>query len=509
MELIRTRRGREINGPTPNAVAIRAKPTKKKPLEYLILERRKQEELRDEANALVHYTKQFDLKTTWEMETDKKIQRNTIKRRVESLLEREKYSLEERRDKLRDLLAAEENEYLKEIASSEETVLERQAKMREKAKMLRDKREAERLALVEKKLDQRWRDQCEELRATLSKRNQNLVIKERDEQIRIKEELTKQEQKEEKMFADLWEKDHHSKCKREEMETAMQLERNREMLRVLNLQTAALEKQKEEIKRLREQEGELLREQAVLRAIEEQRMREEKVRSQENRRNMLDYSLKLKMMKKAKEVQEELALDMKILQQLLQESDNEAMGQLQRKRELNKEMHIYHEYLAKQKKEEEDREKELDALIQAEVEKQWARRLEQWKQEKAARRKLMQDVLNTRKKQIEEKLLKMSEERREAEEERKRILANIEEHRLLEVEQQAEMKRIKVEHQNGLLRQINHQKRHREFEKQRERDEFENAKAVEKEYQQKLQNALSRPHPDNVHPKRLLQSGPF
>lgn len=108
------------------------------------------------------------------METDKKIQRNTIKRRVESLLEKEKYSLEERRDKyshnicsrsvlfavcsrLRDLLAAEESKYLEEIASSEETVLERQAKMREKAKMLRDKREAERLALVEKKLDQRWR----------------------------------------------------------------------------------------------------------------------------------------------------------------------------------------------------------------------------------------------------------------------------------------------------------------------------------------------------------------
>jgi len=58
---------------------------------------------------------------------------------------------------LRDLLASEEKEYLEEITSKEETVLERQAKMREKAKMLRDKREAERLALVEKKLDQRWR----------------------------------------------------------------------------------------------------------------------------------------------------------------------------------------------------------------------------------------------------------------------------------------------------------------------------------------------------------------
>jgi len=66
-------------------------------------------------------------------------------------------------------------------------------------------------------------------------------------------------------------------------------------------------------------------------------------------------------------------------------------------------MAIYREYLAKQKKEEEEREKELDVLIQAEVEKQWARRLEQWRQEKAARKKLMQDVLDTRKQQIKEK----------------------------------------------------------------------------------------------------------
>jgi len=59
--------------------------------------------------------------------------------------------------RLRDLLIAEEKEYLHEMSTKEETVLERQAKMRERAKMLRDKRESERLALVEKKLDQRWR----------------------------------------------------------------------------------------------------------------------------------------------------------------------------------------------------------------------------------------------------------------------------------------------------------------------------------------------------------------
>lgn len=42
-------------------------------------------------------------------------------------------------------------------------------------------------------------------------------------------------------------------------------------------------------------------------------------------------------------------------------------------------------------------------------------------------------------------VFKTSEERREAEEERKRIQANIEEHKLLEAKQQAEMKRVRCE----------------------------------------------------------------
>ena len=59
--------------------------------------------------------------------------------------------------RLRELLKSEEDQYLQEISSKQETVLERQAKMRERARMLRERRESERMALVEKKLDQRWR----------------------------------------------------------------------------------------------------------------------------------------------------------------------------------------------------------------------------------------------------------------------------------------------------------------------------------------------------------------
>ncbi len=51
----------------------------------------------------------------------------------------------------------EDQQCLEEMAAKEETVLERQAKMRERAKHLKEKREAERLTLVQEKLEQQWR----------------------------------------------------------------------------------------------------------------------------------------------------------------------------------------------------------------------------------------------------------------------------------------------------------------------------------------------------------------
>ncbi len=52
-----------------------------------------------------------------------------------------------------------------------------------------------------------YRDQCEELRSTRSKRMQDQVIRERMEQLALKEERTRAEKREEQMFADLWHAD--------------------------------------------------------------------------------------------------------------------------------------------------------------------------------------------------------------------------------------------------------------------------------------------------------------
>lgn len=87
----------------------------------------------------------------------------------------------------------EEQIYMSEIAVRQETVLERQARMRERAKELRDKRETERKEFVEEKLEQRWRDQCEEMRSLLTKKHQDEVCLERSEQLRLKTERKERE----------------------------------------------------------------------------------------------------------------------------------------------------------------------------------------------------------------------------------------------------------------------------------------------------------------------------
>ncbi len=115
--------------------------------------------------------------------------------------------------RLRDLLQTEEEEYMAEAASKKETVLERQARMRERARSLREKREKERLALVEDKLDQRWklvtnnyyyatlillcgimhRSQCEELRSMQSKCKEEQIYKSRSELLRLRDEERKRD----------------------------------------------------------------------------------------------------------------------------------------------------------------------------------------------------------------------------------------------------------------------------------------------------------------------------
>lgn len=498
----RPRRTREYTGPTPSSVAIKARPPNKRPPEHLILERRKKEDMLAEYTKNTQYIGLNDLKNEWERWTDRKYKISTAKRKVEGFLQTNQFTVEDRRERLREMLRREEQQYLLEMEQKEETTIERQAKMRERARALKDRRESERLQFVQEKYDQQFRNQCEELRSTLSKRQQDEVCAERLEQIRIKEVMEDEQRQEDQMYAHLWEQDMLAKAQREERDAKAAHERNTEVLTVLRKQMAALEAAKEEKVRLKEEEAQLLREQNALRAAEEQRKLEEKYRKQRETRERLDFSLQLKMKKKAKEEQEELAFDLKMLEQLLEESRNEAMEQMQRKKELREEDRRYRENLHRLMEEEKIRERELENLIQAEVEKMWQKRLAAWQTEREARKKLMQDVLAIRAQQVQERLRDNIVKQDAAERERLELLRTIEENRKIEEEQAKKVWEKHHNYQSDLVGQIEYNQRLRQDQFEREEREYMKGMQAEKEYQEKLKNCLDNPEYERMHPMR-------
>ncbi|KAM8967692.1 cilia- and flagella-associated protein 53-like [Pelodytes ibericus] len=501
----RTRpRYREVTGPTPHSVAIQSKYSSRRPVDFLISENRRQDEIRDRLLSFTKEDKSEYVKTKWERMTDTKIMHNTVQRKVSETMEAYKIHMEDRRERLKALLESEEMEHIKEMEAMKETPLERQAMMRERTKSLRAKRERERQAIVTEKWEQQFREQCDELRSLKSHIKLNEVCTERMAQLVLKDQLNRQREEEEKLFAELWEKDRIAKGERNEKDAKKQKELNREMLDVLHTQTAAIQAQKMEGKRLKEEEAQLLEEERRLMKMEDERALREKRQKQSQVRSMLDKSIRMKMKRISREQQEELALDMKIMDQIMQDTPDDSKEKHQRKLELQKEQHIYREYLAQQLEEEKQQEKEIDKLIEAELEKSWAKRAQQLRLEKEARNRLMKDVMDTRRLQITEKLERNAMSQAELARDKELLETAIEEHKQLEMERNERKMKQSQQYRHQLFSQMAFQQQQRDAEKEEDQQEYEAGRLAENAYQQKLSEIFSRPYMGNehVHPLR-------
>ena len=102
------------------------------------------------------------------------------------------------------------------------------------------------------------RNQCEELRGVVSKRECNIVASERMKQLRDKEILAKRKEEEERMYADLWYADIKAKADREEEDARRRMESNRGLLEVLQHQMAAVEAEKQKENDLKYEEAKIL-----------------------------------------------------------------------------------------------------------------------------------------------------------------------------------------------------------------------------------------------------------
>ena len=71
--------------------------------------------------------------------------------------------------------------------------------------------------------------------------------------------------------------------------------------------------------------------------------------------------------------------------------------------ELRAEERRYRDYLRQVRDDERRRERELESVCDAEVERMWEQRVRQWRAEKAARQKLLDEVVEARRQQIQQR----------------------------------------------------------------------------------------------------------
>jgi hypothetical protein len=90
-------------------------------------------------------------------DADRKARTNRVKKTVEEIMNQRNFLLNERRQKLKQFLLAEQKAYEQEIQNSAITPLERAAQLREKAKQIRLVKENENAMFVQEKLDQKGR----------------------------------------------------------------------------------------------------------------------------------------------------------------------------------------------------------------------------------------------------------------------------------------------------------------------------------------------------------------
>ncbi|XP_055994192.1 cilia- and flagella-associated protein 53 [Sorex fumeus] len=502
---------REIKGPTPKVVIVRAKPSKDQRREQLKDIIRSQQKHHGVLAAVKERERERS-KVEWEQHMDKICANRLVRSRVKDAMQGFILNTEERRNKLRKLLAAEEDEYFEEMQLKEDKIEERKNKMKEKISLLRAEKERERQNFVAEKLDQQFRDNCEALRNAAMFTRQQKVAEERKAQVAFNEELRRQKLEEEQIFSRLWEEDRLAKEMRnnEEMLRQQQLVENTRL--GLNAQVTGIRAQRMAAQRLKEEEALLVEDEIARVKHENEVERLKKLKAKQETRTNLNKALQEKMERMQQEFREQQDLDMKLVHDALQDIEEETHQKQQRKEELKREQKLYNQYLAERREEERAHEKELDRILEEEKKKKMAEQESELRLEKEARKKLIDEVMCTRKLQVQEKLQRKAREQEELALEQERINEGLKVLNREERENFARRCRLIQEYRKQLQMQISYQQQAQEAKKEEERREFEAGLAEQKIFTDKLTALLNIEQlPKSVHPMRRerLKNHPY
>ncbi|EGD81227.1 hypothetical protein PTSG_11264 [Salpingoeca rosetta] len=475
--------GRYVRGPGVGSVARVVSNTRRKgkgPEARSGIDRRRALEARVQAaeqDITAH--KETLYKERWVERTTRKAKAKAAEMRMQEILDEEQQELERRRAKLRQMLADEERHLLAEAAAQVETPLEKQARMRERVRELREERESDRQREAKERKRQQFLMNSEPVRQLKRKQELEKLVQHRDVQLKEKEIVKQHEKEVDEFFSRMWLEDKASKDRRYAEEQQQRAQRARQQQMVLNEQMQAVEQARQQQLLLVEEERKLRLQAQEQAAIEAKRQQEEERRGRQRMMAELDRFNKQTIELRAQEAQRELEQDLQYLQENIDAVKGEAEAERERKAQVMQEVKMYNDYIQQMKAFEKQRERQAMQAL-----------LDKLERERQARQQLLDEVMQTRRQQIDAKLQAVELEKMEAAQEYHNLVRAIKEQEAAE-EERKKSERIRArEAAKALQEQAQDNARRRREEEQRQADEARRLREMDRQYEETLTREL-------------------
>ena len=374
--------------------------------------RRATEALQAERLAYVDHNAKASQVVAFEHRTNKRIESNNISRKAEGFRQKDTKKLKERQKAMADLYAAEMKEWKCQVQEKNTVTTEqRMEEIREKALRLRDAREKDRRQYIEQCYERQWRASSEEARKAESQAILARLLKEREKEETQPSHYQALEIEAKRLEALELE---HRKAELDEKEAISQRrirEKNLLMKQTLDLQVAAKHKTEMDLALRRQQE-----EAEDIRRIESEKamaLEAEKVRrsqQEEARRKITEENAQKSKEKEiimANKREQDLALLAFALDKERREIAQEAAA-----KEQNVGMaREYMAFLQEQMKKDRADTSRIDAIRSSKAEQIWLQRDAELAAQAEARRRMMAEIDSSRQIQMKQQIEQLERER--------------------------------------------------------------------------------------------------
>ncbi|KAJ9465880.1 hypothetical protein DIPPA_32340 [Diplonema papillatum] len=387
--------------------------------------RRRQEEKLAAAELATAHDKSLRQYASWETKTHGTIKKNEFMRRVDQVQARDDDTLEKRRQRLAEMLAAEEAEYRQQLSESGETQEQRRNRIAKKALELRSERERLRKEAAQERRDRAFRQNCSQLKEYTSKALALQVAADRDEQLRWKEQRENIGKVETTFFDAISEEERLKKEARHAADVQRQKSLNRDLQDSLAQQKEVLLRKRMEAAEQERLEGEAFRSELQRGAAED----EAKERARRQRHFELGQQNKLcnVELEKLKEAdnKRELDKDRQFLDDLLRKVKEDEDAERENKRNAREKSVAHMKAVERQMENAAGAETELDRLWQLKSDEEWDKREARWRQDQEKRDKLLASTFAGRAEQVEANRRARANNKQQDDEERARMINQI------------------------------------------------------------------------------------